>query len=203
MRSPRASILAFVLVVNGVAVGCDGGTHYSASGKEAACEEQCEWLHECDDSVKTDACAESCSENKAISKEGQEAITACLKEQECDSQNPVQVIDCVDDDLGALEPSADGQTLCNEALDELAKCGKTKLKDADRADCLDSISVVADNVVSDVSDCALERESCESKQICAFAVLADLLPGDSSNPLEETLRDLIQQLIGQEGGAGE
>jgi len=168
---------------------------YSAEGKEAACREQCEALEACDSALKVEECTESCAENQAVSRQGQEALTICIQEQECGELNPVRLLDCVDDALGALEPSPDGQTFCNEALASYSDCNDSEVKEADRSDCLDAVSLLADDVIADISSCALDKKNCDAKNLCLVAVMTDLVPEDSDNPLEEAFVNWLREML--------
>lgn len=194
MRGARVSGLALTLLA--LMNGCgEDPPSYSAYGKEAACREQCQALEECDSAVKVDPCTESCTANEAVSRQGQEALTACIQEQPCAELNPVQLLDCIDDALGDLEPSPDGETFCNEALDSFSDCNQSKVKEADRSDCLDAVSILTDDLVSDISSCALTKKNCDAKNLCLVAVLTDILPPDSENPPEQAFIDWLRELL--------
>lgn len=194
MQNARIRTLALLLL--SAVSGCgDDLPSYSAEGKGAACREQCEALEACDTTVKIDECTESCTLNEAVSRQGQEALTFCIQEQECNELNPVQLLDCVDDALGDLEPSPEGQTFCNEALDSFSECNDSEIKNSDRSDCLDAVSLLTDDLVSDISGCAIDKKACDAKNLCLVAVLTDLISEDSDNPLEKAFLDGLKEML--------
>jgi hypothetical protein len=189
--------LAFALVSSlalGSACG-ESAPSYSATGKEQSCEEQCKVLHECDETVNTSGCQSDCADNEAISLQGQEVVTACLRERGCDASNPVQLVDCIDDGLGDLKPSLAGQAFCADTVDAFAECAQTILKDADRTDCLEGVSVLTDEVVSHLTDCSTSKETCEAKQLCALVILSDLNPSGALGDTGEALTRLLAGLL--------
>jgi hypothetical protein len=187
----------------GLVSACAGkATNYQAAGKQATCAEQCKALGECDDSVDVDKCADDCASNEALSLEGQEVVTVCLEEQECEGTNTVQLLDCIDDGLGGLPPSATGEAFCSKSMDRLADCRGTEIREADRSDCLDAISLLTDDVVSSLNDCAESKKSCETLQLCAGVIALDVMPSDSLGSNSQVFMDLVEQLVGAPLGGG-
>jgi hypothetical protein len=181
--------------------GCgEDAPSYTDQGKEQTCEEECKLLQSCDKSIDVSSCESDCATNDAISLQGQEVITSCVREQECDQSNPVRLVDCIDDGLGVLEPSPAGQAFCAGTLDVFAECTNTKLNNADRDDCLDGVSILTDEVVSHLTDCSASKETCETRQLCAALVLRDLNPAAALGEAGQGLATLLEGLL--KSGAG-
>lgn len=187
----------------GLIVSACGGSSSStsAAGKGDICKEQCEELKRCDDSVEVDACTESCTESQLTSKGGQEIITNCIVKQECQSGNGLEILDCIDDEVQNIPPSAEGQAFCGAGLDAQAECSDSEVPDADREQCSDWISLFSDEALVKVNACF--EKSCDAMGLCLLSEFADIRAELEANPSGAALAEQLDELIQGFGSSGE
>lgn len=171
---------------------CGGTSPTSAEGKEDTCKEQCEQLNECDSSVQVDDCAESCTESQLTSKGGQEVVTACVVQQECEAGDGLAVLDCIDDEVQNIPVSAQGEAFCGQGLDAQAECQDSEVSEADREQCLDWISLFSDEALTQVNACF--DKACDAMGLCLLTEFVDMRAELEGNPTGQAIADQLDQI---------
>lgn len=181
-----------------MAAACGGnasGTSYK--GKDAACQDQCDELARCDKTVDAKACAKSCSESQLTSKGGQELLAECTAGRTCGAPGD-DVVECLVDGLKDLPKSDAGKAFCNKALGAPAKCGgegaEAEASDADRAACNDSVALLSDEVLADISAC-FDKE-CRAMQTCLLTMVFEFQSNLGGNVIGADLSQQLSELFG-------
>lgn len=210
--------LGCMLVLPGMlALGCGGQTTpgYSAAGKDAACGQLCEQTAECDSTVDVAECTETCTESEVVSRAGQDLLTECSMDVECEEAIGLDALACIEDGLFDLPINEAQEDFCTLSLPRLAECGENPLGDEDVDNCLASVALLSEEFVTELSECT-ERTTCSLVNLCAGLELltaldeeqlevilgGDVATGDGAGSLLGGLEDLLGSLGGSMGGAG-
>lgn len=180
---------------------CGGSTTTSFRGKDSACQEQCEEMNRCDNSVKVDECEETCKESKLTSQAGQQVITDCLVQRDCKAGDELAALDCIDDGAQDIPISAQGEAFCGSGLDAQAECSDSEVKDADRKQCKDWISLFSDEALTDVNECF--EKSCDGMMLCLLAEFADIRAELDDTPAAQGLTEQLDELLEGLGSPGQ
>lgn len=180
---------------------CGGITTTSYKGKDSACQEQCEEMNRCDSSVKVDECAESCRESKLTSQAGQQVITDCLVQRNCGEGDALAALDCIDDGAQDIPTSAEGEAFCGGGLDAQAECSESEVKDADRKQCKDWISLFSDEALKGVNECF--EKSCDAMGLCLLTEFANIRAELDDTPAAQALTEQLDELLKGLGSPGQ
>lgn len=175
----RARFLACSGLLLCLSSSCGGQTTSGSSnaGKEAACSSLCQKSVECGGAKDAKECSATCAESELVSRAGQELLTRCAEEQECAELGSLDALQCTLDGLFDLPVSETQRAFCEDSLDRLAECASATRRPDDVDNCLTGITLVSDEFVSELAECA-EKSSCDLVNLCAGVEILGVLDTD-------------------------
>lgn len=213
----RSSLLC-VVALCGMAAACGGNTDSddegsggrsgdetpsaAGDGKEESCAEFCASVDACGQAPAEVDCSSLCTENTLVSRGGQEVLSACLAEAGCETTDPLALADCLEDGLEDLPLTEVAEQFCNETAPGLSECLGQPAAEGATADCLETIPLLSDAVITNLSECV--ADGCEGADSCLGLTLAAAIGFENLEALEGLgLGDSLGGLVPGFGGGAE